>query len=256
MKKTIFFLLCAGFGFGVIAQPQPNIYGLAVYEVKLAEDLFSFESTLIFTERESLFQWKASSTGVVVRQDEETGDENIRQREFTDTLGRIIATALADQTMIVRDFCGSRPSTFRDEVKIVWNLKKEVKKIQGISCNLATARFRGRTYEVYYAPSIAVSAGPWKFHGLPGLIFEVRDKKQEIVITLKSLSLNNKASEINWKKQPTIDRDSFYSCLDEKWREGIEKKKALSAKLVAEYPNVDFSFSFPDRRPATELEFE
>lgn len=39
----------------------------------------------------------------------------------------------------------------------------------------ARCAFRGRNYEAWYAPEIAVSAGPWKFGGLPGLILAIKD---------------------------------------------------------------------------------
>lgn len=42
-------------------------------------------------------------------------------------------------------------------------------------CMKASTRFRGREWIVWYAPEIPVSAGPWKFGGLPGLILHAED---------------------------------------------------------------------------------
>lgn len=47
--------------------------------------------------------------------------------------------------------------------------------IVGYACRRARCTFRGRSYEAWYAPEIAVSCGPWKFGGLPGLILAIRD---------------------------------------------------------------------------------
>ena len=56
-----------------------------------------------------------------------------------------------------------------------WNLCNEWKDINGYRVSKATCCFRGRSYEAWYAPDIPVSDGPWKFCGLPGLVFEVYD---------------------------------------------------------------------------------
>lgn len=58
---------------------------------------------------------------------------------------------------------------------IDWELEEGERSILGYACRLARCTFRGRSYEAWYAPEIAVSAGPWKFGGLPGLILAIRD---------------------------------------------------------------------------------
>ncbi len=58
---------------------------------------------------------------------------------------------------------------------IDWELEDGERSILGYACRLARCTFRGRSYEAWYAPEIAVSAGPWKFGGLPGLILAIRD---------------------------------------------------------------------------------
>lgn len=56
-----------------------------------------------------------------------------------------------------------------------WELADGERTILGYACRRATCTFRGRNYEAWYAPEIAVSCGPWKFGGLPGLILAIRD---------------------------------------------------------------------------------
>lgn len=56
-----------------------------------------------------------------------------------------------------------------------WKLADGERTILGYACRRARCSFRGRNYEAWYAPEIAVSAGPWKFGGLPGLILAIRD---------------------------------------------------------------------------------
>jgi GLPGLI family protein len=56
-----------------------------------------------------------------------------------------------------------------------WKLHGDTATVNGYLCRKATCTFRGRNYEAWYAPEIPVSEGPWKFYGLPGLIFKVSD---------------------------------------------------------------------------------
>lgn len=58
---------------------------------------------------------------------------------------------------------------------IDWELEEGERTILGYACRRARCTFRGRNYEAWYAPEIAVSAGPWKFGGLPGLILAIKD---------------------------------------------------------------------------------
>lgn len=59
-----------------------------------------------------------------------------------------------------------------------WIISTEQKKIRDYTCQKATCNFRGRTYEAWFTAEIPVKDGPWKFHGLPGLILEVYDMQK------------------------------------------------------------------------------
>lgn len=59
-----------------------------------------------------------------------------------------------------------------------WVISSEQKVIWDYTCQKATCDFRGRTYEAWFTLEIPVKEGPWKFHGLPGLILEVYDTQR------------------------------------------------------------------------------
>ena len=56
-----------------------------------------------------------------------------------------------------------------------WTLLEGDTLIAGYTCRRATTHFRGRDYTAWYCDSIPLSYGPYKFHGLPGLILCLYD---------------------------------------------------------------------------------
>lgn len=68
-----------------------------------------------------------------------------------------------------------------------WTLCRRDTVIAGFRCHLATTLFRGRQWSAWYAPDLAVSDGPWKFHGLPGLILSVSDAAGDFSFSVLSI---------------------------------------------------------------------
>lgn len=61
-----------------------------------------------------------------------------------------------------------------------WTITSDTATIFGYSCQKAETAFRGRDYEVWFAPEIPLNDGPWKFFGLPGLIMRVCNRENKI----------------------------------------------------------------------------
>lgn len=66
------------------------------------------------------------------------------------------------------------------DFKIDWNITEDTMTIEGMLCTKATGRFRGRNWIAWFAPELPFESGPWKLHGLPGLIVDAHDDKNEV----------------------------------------------------------------------------
>ena len=60
---------------------------------------------------------------------------------------------------------------------ISWSITGNTRVIAEHECHEALGEFRGRKYSAWFTPDIPVSAGPYKFGGLPGLILQVNEQK-------------------------------------------------------------------------------
>lgn len=60
---------------------------------------------------------------------------------------------------------------------IPWKLSEETKNSGGYLLQKATADWGGRKWTAWFSKDILLNEGPYKFRGLPGLIFEIEDSK-------------------------------------------------------------------------------
>lgn len=68
--------------------------------------------------------------------------------------------------------------------KMSWNLENETKMIGGYKVQKATTKYGGRNWTAWFTKDINLSEGPYKFKGLPGLIFEIYDDKDNFKFSL------------------------------------------------------------------------
>ena len=68
-----------------------------------------------------------------------------------------------------------------------WTMGDSTREVLGYTCQQATADFRGRRWTAWFATDIPISDGPWKLGGLPGLILEAYDERQQHVFTAVGL---------------------------------------------------------------------
>ena len=72
---------------------------------------------------------------------------------------------------------------------INWTLLPEQKRIGKYTCSKAVGNFKGRQYTVWYAPIATSILGPWKLHGLPGVVVEASDMDSFFYIKLTKIKM-------------------------------------------------------------------
>ncbi|HCN49379.1 MAG TPA: GLPGLI family protein [Chryseobacterium sp.] len=115
--------------------------------------------------------------------------------------------------------------SFKTTDKINWVISDDTKKVENYTLQKATTRFGGRSWTAWFCKDIPFNEGPFKFRGLPGLVFELSDTKNNFIYTLiKSQKLpevystesfveanfGNKAVPINEKQKRKLAME-FYN---------------------------------------------
>lgn len=73
-----------------------------------------------------------------------------------------------------------------------WKITNTTKNLLGYKCQLATLNYSGRNYNAWFSSSVPIQDGPWKFYGLPGLIFKISDTQNHYSFTLIEIKHENK----------------------------------------------------------------
>lgn len=92
-----------------------------------------------------------------------------------------------------------------------WELTDSVATVLGYECQSARCKFRGREWTVFYTEDIPLTDGPWKLHGLPGLIMKASDADGHY--TFECIGIKSKADRpITIYKVPfnKTDRKGYY----------------------------------------------
>lgn len=113
------------------------------------------------------------------------------------------------ETSIFYEKLGNSFVGYKDNPNFDWKLVNEFRMINDYQCQKATLNFRGRNYIAWFTTEFLISEGPYKFKGLPGLIFEIYDTKNNFAFSLKSLKKYKKPIRYI-DKISFINREDFY----------------------------------------------
>jgi len=122
-----------------------------------------------------------------------------------------IMVNIADEKMTVYEDIPVHHYVYEEEANLRWNILDDTLTVSGYLCNKAITNYGGRRWTAWFTEEVASTAGPWKFHGLPGLIVKCFD--DDVIFTFELFELVNRVFPITMEeaKRPNvkIKREKF-----------------------------------------------
>ncbi|MDE6061852.1 MAG: GLPGLI family protein [Duncaniella sp.] len=150
-------------------------------------------------------------TGITVDEFEKLGKKIGRSR-LTETLKNFDEGKLRHFESIFGE-----PYVYDEEIPAFdWQFTDETDEVCGHKCKKATAEFRGRTWNAWYAEDIPIDNGPLKFGGLPGLILKIEDSDKEHIF--EAMQVRKSDNNFGYKIRSLListDRKTFNKMLYE-----------------------------------------
>ena len=164
----------------------------------------TFFSTLSISGQTSIYQEKFTTSQDWDKGDKnDTADNNVTEINSEIPYDPYIKIDIKNKEILFFNYIINNNYIIRDNyVDLKWKITEVTKKIADYNCIKATTNFRGREWIAWFTLDIPVPFGPWKLHGLPGLILETNDVTSRFAI--KAVKIENKKNEIFTKDFKTL----------------------------------------------------
>ena len=86
-----------------------------------------------------------------------------------------ILTDITEEKMTIYEDIPVHHYVYEEDETLKWDILEDTLTINGFRCNKARTSYGGRKWTAWFSEEVASTAGPWKFHGLPGLIVKCND---------------------------------------------------------------------------------
>lgn len=186
-------------------------YGMIVeYDMNLEFRKYPYyKAKLMFDSNASLFTYKSKQ---LVNQEREDDFGNL-SIVISDPVKYVVYTEKKNKKFYEIQSNISNYGIDDQKQKIKWEFVKDtIKTIGKFKCNLAKAKVKGRLYYSWYSLDLPSNVGPWKLHGLPGLILQAYDSNNRVSFSVTKISrLKNEMigfprSEYKWISKEEFDK--------------------------------------------------
>lgn len=109
-------------------------------------------------------------------------NKNTESRYSTKTDQLVSRKRNSSENFWYRDFLDYFIVKTKDDIK--WSLKSEKLTYDSYILQKAETDFGGRHWIAWFSVDVPISEGPFKFNGLPGLIFLIKDSQDNFIYTL------------------------------------------------------------------------
>ncbi|MDY3520914.1 GLPGLI family protein [Riemerella anatipestifer] len=124
----------------------------------------------------------------------------------------------------------------RDERKMQWKIAPEHETFKNWKVQKATTEFAGRKWTAWFTTDIPIPDGPYKFHGLPGLIVKMEDQKKMFSFELiGSKKINDTQKTIFTDKLinlAKIDRKQFKKAFQENRSDPAKSLRMMGGNVI------------------------
>jgi GLPGLI family protein len=158
-----------------------------------------FESSLFVNTTTSLFEYKRRSDNTTSTPKKDFMDELVYEFDWVDSSYYFILTQANLRRVYQRENLPSSPKHLLVVEKYDhpgWKFTGRERSIGQFVCQEAKGFWRGRTYTVWFTPTIPISFGPWKLHGLPGAVILAEDDAGQVRIEARGIR------QIDFRKDP------------------------------------------------------
>lgn len=147
---------------------------------------------------------------------------------------------LDNQITVIDQIFGGDKFVYKEMTdEIGWEIKTEIDTILSYPCQKALTNFRGRIFTAWFSNQIPINKGPYKFHGLPGLILKIEDVDKNYVYECISVEKQSIKSPITLKINDCIktNRLEFMKLLKESFANPFEFLKNKGVTIISNNSN-------------------
>jgi GLPGLI family protein len=171
------------------------IYSQSTFQINyklltLFDGAKNHDATLIFSNEVSNFLYKLVEKDTITS---ESFDENSNIRiEIPDKKLHYLYNDLRNNLRSELVYLDKDKYLINDTIEFpIWDISSITKKISNHLCYKATTFFKGRNYVAWFTLDYPTQHGPWKLIGLPGLILEASDNKNEVFFEVTQVKIIN-----------------------------------------------------------------
>ena len=160
---------------------------------------------------------------------------------YDDELLNPIKTVSKSNQLIIRDVNSNKNTMIvfttdnkalkiNSEDQIAWNLLDEYKQVKEYKLQKAIAQFGDRNWIAWFCSDVNINEGPFKFNGLPGLVFELEDADHIFQYHLASISkllTKDKTYRKNYDEAPLISWEKYNKNLSNFFDDPYNKERLL-----------------------------
>lgn len=254
IKLTLLLIFLLKFSFVFSQTPEP-VLAKAIYKFSHQRD--STNSSNIFTDEMVLLLGKSSSVykslqrmisdSILLAKVKNAG--NLNSITPSGKLGspQEILLYQFEKKAFQIDFMVNRYIHPIDFPVIAWKVLSDTTTISGLKCQKAIGEWKGRIYNVWFCPDLPFKAGPWKLNGLPGLIINAQDTKNQVSFTFYGFqSYKGEALFTAANKEVIMTSSTEFDRLQEAF---LENPTTFIKSIIPEIQEINYSKPYKRKPP-------